>query len=200
MSDLCITSIYIEGDKPTLQNLADRINTDGGLQSNIFATLRFSEEDFEYNHCGEVDVLEKEGRYFLQTESWIEEYEDKENWQKAVFPTYVFYELHTVDGVDDWTNDKEGKFFKEHELAIIADGQSEELGSGFDTEAEAIKFVKEHCAGIPKDLMTIEDINTYCMKNHLDTLWYYGHTIVNKTCPPITTKIIECLIEAINKQ
>lgn len=80
MSDLCITSIYIEGDKPTLQNLADRINTDGGLQSNIFATLRFSEEDFEYNHCGEVDVLEKEGRYFLQTESWIEEYEDKENW------------------------------------------------------------------------------------------------------------------------
>lgn len=199
MSYLCISTICIEGEKHSLQVVADMINAGGGFESDIFASLGFDEEDFEYNSCDEVDVLEKDGRFYLQMSSSTAEWEEQEDWQTKVFPSEVYYELHSMDGNEewDWTNDTEGKFFKEHNIALSVDGQTEELEGSIDTEAEAVQFIKDHSPGIPEDLVTLEDITDYCMKNHLDTLWYYGHNEVNNVCPPIMTRVIECLLEAI---
>lgn len=203
MAYLCISTIYIEGEKLSLQAIADRINAGGGLKSDVFASLGFDddEEDSEYNYSDEVAVVEKDGRYYLQMDSWIEEWEE-EDWQTRDFPSGVYYELHSMDGNEewDWTNDIEGKFFKEHNLALTVEGQSEELEGAFDTEAEAVQFIKDHSSGIPEDLVTLDDVASYCLKNHLDTLWYYGHTEVNNICPPITAKVIDCLIEATHIQ
>lgn len=204
MAYLCISTIYIEGERHSLLAVADRINAGGGLKSDVFDSLGFEddEEDFEYNHCNEVAVVEKGGRYYLQLDSCIEEWEDEEDWQTRVFPSGVYYELHSMDGNEewDWTNDTEGEFFKEHNLALTVDGQTEELKGSFDTEAEAVQFIKDHSSGIPEDLVKLDDIADYCMKNHLRTLWYYGHTEVNNTCPPITAKVIECVLEATHIQ
>lgn len=201
MSDTCITLVYIEGEKNSLQTVADRINTSGGLKSEIFASVGFTEEDLEYCNCNKFEVVEKDGRYFLHTEFWIDEWESsKEDWQKVIFPPEVFYELHTWNGNDDWTNDSNGEFFNENEVVIFVNGQPDELAGGFDTEADAVQFVKEYCPDIPKELMTIDDINDYYTDNHLDVFWYYGHTMVNNTCSPATAKAIECLIQAIKNQ
>lgn len=202
MSYLCISTIYVEGEKHTLQAVADRINAGGGLESDVFASIKFDEEDFEYNSCDEIVIVEKDGRYYLQMNSSIEEWEEKEDGETKVFPSGVYYTLHAMDGneVWDWTNDTEGRFFKEHNLALSVDRQSEELEGAFDTEAEAVQYVKDHSSDIPEDLVTLDDITDYCLKNHLDTLWYYGHTEANNICPTITTKLIECLLAATHIQ
>lgn len=204
MAYLCISTIYIEGEKHSLQNVADRINAGGGFKSEVFTSLGVDddEEYSEYNYCDEAAVIEKDGRYYLQMGSSIEEWEDVEDWQTRVFPAGVYYELHSMDGNEewDWTNDTEGRFFKKHNLAITVDGQTEELQGSFDTEAEAVQFIKDHSPGIPEDLVTLDEVAGYCLKNHLDTLWYYGHKEVNNVCPPIMTRVIECLLEAIHIQ
>ena len=41
MADYCNTFIYIEGEKETLQRVADKINLEGGLKSDVFAPMMF---------------------------------------------------------------------------------------------------------------------------------------------------------------
>ena len=70
----------------------------------------------------------------------------------------------------------------------------------FYTEDEAVQFVKDSNSGVPKDLMTLDAINDFCMSKALEILWYYRETIINPVCPPRTTKLIECLIEAVKRR
>ena len=62
MADYCMTFIYIEGEKETLHRVADKINLEGGLKSDVFAPMRFEAEDYDFNHCEDARVFDNESR------------------------------------------------------------------------------------------------------------------------------------------
>ena len=196
MADYCMTFIYIEGEKETLQRVADKINLEGGLKSDVFAPMRFEAEDYDFNHCEDARVFDNEGESVFVLFVQLNEEEDTSRWQKSDFPPGVYYELHAMDEVNDWTNDIEGKIVNRPFCVAVMNDAGDEIESRFHTEDEAVQFVKDSNSGVPKDLMTLDAINDFCMSKALEVLWYYRETIINPVCPPRTTKLIECLIKA----
>ena len=108
--------------------------------------------------------------------------------------------MHAMDEVYDWTNDIEGKVVNRPFCVAVINDEGDEIESRFYTEDEAVQFVKDSNSGIPKELMTLDAINDFCMSKALEVLWYYRETIINPVCPPRTTKLIECLIEAVKSR
>ena len=86
MADYCMTFIYIEGEKETLQRVADKINLEGGLKSDVFAPMMFEAEDYDFNHCEDARVFDNEGESVFVLFVQLNEEEDSSRWQKSDFP------------------------------------------------------------------------------------------------------------------
>lgn len=126
------------------------------------------------------------------------EFEDRANWLPLELPEDAFFELHTIGTDEHWTNDVNRKVFICPYHVVMLDETGEELQGNFRSEEEAVKFVTANNSNIPGNLTTLNEINDYCMNNELEILWYYYKTEISNVCPPITAKMINCLIEAIN--
>lgn len=200
MADYCNTFVYVEGEKEALQRVADKINLEGGLRSEVFAPMLFETEDYDFNHCEDVHVIDKEEGSMLAIFVQLLEATHPSRWQISNFPSGVYYELQAVGELQSWTNDIAGKsIIRPFAVAVIND-EGKEVEANFNTEYEAVQFVKDSNSGIPKDLMSLDAINDFCMSKSLEILWYYNKTIINPKCPPRTTMLIDCLIEAVKKK
>lgn len=201
IEDTCNTFVFIEGDIVSLQSVADRINNGNGLKSDIFNSLEFTEDELDISCDWTKSNVENtpDGAYMYFGFYVSEDEEQKDSWEKVDFGHGVYYELHTADRKSHWTNDKDGVFFKKpYHVVVIDDKNSEMLQGDFRTEEEAVQFVKDNSSCIPKELLTLDAINTFCLSKEINTLFEYHKTVANTTCPPIITKIIKCLAEAVN--
>lgn len=172
MADLCVTNIRIEGNKETLQAIADMINEEGGLESRIFDSAELCGNDLYYSDRGDAEVLEQDGRYVLSLWVSIAEWIDYEYWVYPGFPTGVYFELHSYGHDYHWTNDIDRKQFT-HPYFVIVDDEQGYAEVDFLTEAEAQEFIKG------REVME------------------YWHITIRGSCPPVTTRVIQCIIDAI---
>ena len=140
------------------------------------------------------------GRQPLPYKLAITEYEDRENWLPIEMPEGVFFELHTTETDEHWTNDSNREVFVCPYHIVVLDEAEDEFEGHFLTEDEAVRFVLETNRYIPRNLTTMGEINDYCTDNGLNVLWYYSKTEISNICPPITTKMIKCLLEATHIQ
>lgn len=138
------------------------------------------------------------GYYPLPYKLAMTEYEDRANWLPLELPEDVFFELHTIGTDEHWTNDVNRKVFVCPYHVVVLDETGEELEGNFRSEEEAVKFVTANNSNIPGSLTKLDEINDYCMDNGLDVLLHYYKTEISNVCPPITAKMIKCLIEAID--
>ena len=130
----------------------------------------------------------------------VTEYEDRENWLPIELPEGVYFELHTTESDQHWTNDASRKVFVCPYHVVMIDEAEEELEGYFRSEDEAVKFIRTNNSNIPGYLTTLSEINDYCMDNGLNILWHYSKTEISNICPPVTAKLIKCLIEATHIQ
>ena len=118
------------------------------------------------------------------------------------------YRKEKTGGLDDeqvaavrhWTNDASRKVFVCPYHVVMIDEAEEELEGYFRSEDEAVKFIRTNNSNIPGYLTTLSEINDYCMDNGLNILWHYSKTEISNICPPVTAKLIKCLIEATHIQ
>lgn len=75
-------------------------------------------------------------------------------------------------------------------LSILFTLYIEEEGDGIKShsyiEDDAVQFVKDCNSGIPKDLMSLDEINDFYTGKGLETLRYYRETIFSPVYPPQT--------------
>lgn len=140
------------------------------------------------------------GRQPLPYQLAITEYEDRVAWLPIELPEGVFFELHTTETDEHWTNDSNREVFVCPYHIVVLDEAGEELEGHFRTEEEAVRFVTDNNSNVPGNLTTMSEINNYCTDNGLNVLWYYSKTEISNICPPITAKMIKCLLEAIHIQ
>lgn len=140
------------------------------------------------------------GRQPLPYQLAITEYEDRKNWLPIELPEGVFFELHTTETDEHWTNDSNREVFVCPYHVVVLDEAEDEFEGHFRSEDEAVKFVTDNNRNTPDNLTTLSEINDYCMDNDLNVLWHYYKTEISNICPPITAKMIKCLLEAVNNQ
>lgn len=173
------TSIIIEGNKDSLQAVANQLKQTGGeLTSEIFASAELDEDDLQYCWYDDIEVKEYDGCYTLSI--WLSIHDDDDDMGMLCpnFPPEVYFELHALsDDNVHWTNDAERRYFIYPYFIVAPKNENENVIGSFRTEEEAENFLK-----VNKDY------------------FFYWHTTVHNACPPLTTKIINCLIDAINKQ
>lgn len=135
-----------------------------------------------------------EGYNIVPVEFAVTELEERGSWQLLELPEDVYFELHTIGSDEHWTNDIEGRFFPNSHFVAISDDEGKECETHFMTETEAVANLKKEFAQIPKDYTTLEQI-----ANDYDFITAYWHVSKSNICPPITTKLIQCLIESVKQ-
>ena len=140
------------------------------------------------------------GRQPLPYQLAVTEYEDRANWRPIELLEGVFFELHTTEYDEHWTNDASRKVFVCPYHVVMIDEAEDELEGYFRSEDEAVKFIRTNNSNILGNLTTLSEINDYCMDNGLNILWHYSKTEISNICPPVTAKLIKCLIEATHIQ
>lgn len=200
MADICNTSVIIKGSKEVLQIIAHDINMGGGLKSDVFDPLGLTEKELFFDEVvGEAVVVNIGGQPFLSLDLRTMEYADRELWDYVGFPEGVYYEMHTIETEEHLCNDRHGVYFDKPFSICVIDDNGEDKYAKFKTEDEAVRFAMANCPGIPKELKTIDEIDTYCSDHELHHLCYYGHTVLSNICSPITTRIIWCLADVIKE-
>lgn len=178
MEEYCFISVLIEGHKEPLQAVADKLNqTRNALKSEFFATANLSEFVTYCCFCFNIEVLEQDGDYALSLCINTGELTEMETWQCPNFPPEVYFQVDSGDERFSWTNDAERRNFMHPYFVIAINEDDEEIKRSFRTEEEANEFAAGY-----------------------EEIFFYRYTTVSNVFPPIATKILRHIINAIDKQ
>lgn len=211
MVDLCHTSIYLEGVEATLRAVADEIKSNG-IDSVIFDPLDrrpFKENDAEYRI--EAEVVEIDGKAVLSVFVSSLDFVGPERWPEVDL-SGAYFASHMIEADEHITNDVAGKYFKPYCVAIEdglhdeGEGNAEAHGlveTSFETEAEAVGFVRDACPDVPENLETLDEIAAYFFAYDFDTLYSMRHLVwhcclkVRSVCQPAVQEVAQCILWAV---